>query len=224
MLFRSLETCRVLLQARDVDVHATNRKLKTPLHLAAQGGHLEIISDLTEAIRSQTKAADLVGRLIPLTEQGESPLWLALEKGHRQASLHLISLLASDFLDRPRNDNVTAAMMAQQKGFNDVYQAIRDKLDTVHLATPLAGLPQKSTESAKILKSARSAESLQSAASTQPLLPTLSTETLKITEWSQFAESTNQPEDDRHPLRSPFNLSQVQSQKWASSCFHVFRL
>eukprot|EP00435_Cladocopium_sp_Y103_P062740 s2397_g24.t1 len=81
----------------------------TPLHIAAENGHTEVLQCL------------LKGRASPhsVTEKGQSPLLMAAEQGHHDAVAVLLT--ADDILGDQR---IAALQVAVDKGFLDVVRCL----------------------------------------------------------------------------------------------------
>ena len=98
------------------DVNAANRDGTTPLFMAAQGGHREIIALLLDhgADAKQARKNDSV-----------SPLYIAAQQGHRE----IVALLldhGADAKQARKNDGVSPLYIAAQQGHREIVMLLLD--------------------------------------------------------------------------------------------------
>jgi ankyrin repeat protein len=136
-------TVAQLLLKHGADINALDRDGHTPLYTAIMAGRTQLAQQLIrqgarfdpnalllEAVRTGVSDRDVFALLTrnganinQLSEQGESPLTLAVTKGDRVVSKLLIALGAD--VNQTNGSGVTPLALAQQSGNDDIIRLLR---------------------------------------------------------------------------------------------------
>jgi ankyrin repeat protein len=127
--FGHTDSVKVMLQSKRVNLEQRTHKKSTPLHLAAQNGHVAVVQALIEA-NAKIEAA---------TNDGFTALHLAVEGRHLAVAMYLVGKKAN--LNGTTNNKKTALVMAMQQADWDMAVMLLEAGSDIFLPAPDGSFP-----------------------------------------------------------------------------------